>query len=184
MIHKKCKPGILWCNPWCSSVSKGICSLGPGSVQPIFSCSAEAQLPLCQRSRDDSYVYCFDQRSWHHGPTLRSSLKIRDKPLNLIQTLFKPRLESGGQVEYTTEPVLLRTCITEFSICWCFPAAESMCPCIALLEPIQEVIEVSVVTSIDSSGILSLVFEGESTADRFLRTVSENTWMGWGKKAK
>lgn len=178
MIHKKCKPGTLWCNLRCSSVSKGICSLGPGSVQPIFSCSAEAQLPLCQRSRDDNYIYCFDQRSWHHGPTLRSGLKIRDKPLNLIQNLFKPRLESGGQVG----PVLLRTCITEFSICWCFPAAESMCPCIALLEPIQEVIEVSVVTSIDS--FESLVFEGESSADHFLRTVSENPWMGWGKKAK
>lgn len=104
--------------------------------------------------------------------------------MNLIKILFKPRLGSGGWIEYSTEPVLLRTCITEFSICWCFPAAESVCPCIALLEAVQEVIEVSVVSSIDSFEILNLVFEGEGSADCFLTTASDNPWMGWGKKAK
>jgi len=104
--------------------------------------------------------------------------------LNLVRSLFKLRLESGGQVADTTEPVLLQTCITEFSICWCFPVAESVWTCIALLEAIQEATEVSTVTSADSFEILNLVFEGESSADCFLRSVSENAYMGWGKKAK
>lgn len=45
-------------------------------------------------------------------------------------------------------------------------------------------IEVSIVTSVDSFEIPNLVFEGESSADCFLRTAFDNAWMRWGKKAK
>lgn len=79
--------------------------------------------------------------------------------MNLVRNLLKASLESGGQVEYTTELVLLRTCITEFSICCFFPAVRSLCPCIMLLEAIQEVMEVSIVISIGSFEILNLLFK-------------------------
>lgn len=117
------------------------------------------------------------------GLTPRSSPSFEDKSLHL-QILSKLRLGSGGQVEDATGPVLLRTCITEFSICWCFPAAKSLCPCITLLEAVQELIELSIVTSVDSVEILNLAFEGESSAGYFLRAVPDNPWMRWGKKAK
>lgn len=55
-----------------------------------------------------------------------------------------------------------------------------MCPCVTLLEAIQAVIGVSVVTLIHSSGILNPGSEGEGSAGCLLRT----GWDGAGGKSE
>lgn len=117
------------------------------------------------------------------GPStaLTNTAATVDKPLN--QT-FQPRLESGGQAEDTPGLVLQRAGIPESHICWCFLAAEHMCPCVTLLEAIQAVTGVSVVTLIHSSGILNPGSKGEGSAGCLLRTVSAHPWMEWGRREK
>lgn len=166
VVQQKCKCGIAWCSLCCSALPAGIYSLVPGPVQQIFCGLGDVKPSEAQRCPSTA---------------LTNIPAKMDKPLN--QT-FKPGLESGGQVEDTPEPVLLRACIPESHICWCFPAAEHVCPCVTLLEAIQAVTGVSVVTSIHSFGILNPGSEGESSAGCLLRTVPGNPWMGWGRRAE
>lgn len=103
--------------------------------------------------------------------------EVKAKLVSLTWILFKRRLEGGG-VGCATEPAWLRTSIAEFSICWSFSAVESISPCIASQEAIQEAIKVSIVTWTDSSEILNLGFESKRSADCSEWSQNNLAWDG------